>query len=81
MALRQAERIIVIGYSFPITDTHIRKTIAEAKPEKLETITFVSTIKKEDAKRRMGLMLCELANLDLSWTHEDCGVEYWLNVQ
>jgi len=80
-ALKKAEHLIVIGYSFPITDTYMKKIILDAGLGRLKKITFVSKMQKEEAQKKFRLFFSKAIGLDFSWdqwNHEDNGVEIWL---
>ena len=77
--LKESERIIIIGYSFPFTDSHIRNTILNSQPINLKDVIVVDKTDKGDMEKIKSivsrLFKIEKDKIDI---YGD-GVENWIN--
>jgi hypothetical protein len=76
--IKNAEQLIVIGYSFPFTDGHIRKAFMEAHSVSLKRV-FLITKNNKEAKRIARIFNELFAVEDSNIKCYTEGVEHWVN--
>ena len=77
--LNESEKIIIIGYSFPFTDAHVRNAILQSRPINLQNVIVVDK-KVEGYMDKIKSIVSRLLkiNKDKIFTYGD-GVENWIN--
>jgi hypothetical protein len=79
-SINSAEQLIVIGYSFPFTDGHIRKAFMESKPKSLKKVSLITN--DSDEATRISRIVCELFNVQEKNVISYCdGIERWVTNQ
>jgi hypothetical protein len=79
LLLREAEQLIIIGYSFPFTDTHVRNIFIESHPTNLKKIILVDKLAKNNIEKSISAIIGLLKISSDKIAVYDNGVENWIN--
>jgi len=78
--LREADQIIIIGYSFPFADTHIRNAIHKSRPINLKKVILIDKKSGNNVEKSMSAISSLLkVPADKIDVYDD-GVENWINI-
>jgi len=77
--LRETEQVIIIGYSFPFADAHVRNSILRSRPINLKKVILIDKKAGNNIEKSMSaissLLKVPSNNIDVY----DDGVENWIN--
>ena len=78
-AVSQAEQIIIIGYSFPLTDGHIKSVFIKGRPQKLKHIHVITKAQNNSELELLTEKISQLFQINRSLVEPySKGVEQWV---
>lgn len=81
--IKDAEQLVIIGYSFPLTDGYVKNALAKAIPGKIKKILLITKPEGDDAEKSIGSLKEKIAQLfrvdkEIIEIYSK-GIENWIN--
>lgn len=78
--LSETEQLIIIGYSFPFTDTHVRNTILKSHPANLRKVVLIDKKSGNNIEKSRDAVISLVKTSADKVDVYDNGIENWINI-